>query len=518
MALSDAASGAPANDSQPVEIGVITLRTQAEASKDHRATKIAGRHDTLLRELFVRERNVAKSENFLSEAEDVTDEASFGEFRAEYRQSREQICDALWARDHALGSHEGHEGGDGGDEADGRRPSDPNNSAAHPHKRRSLPPPERMVTRGVSAKKLAFSPETPTGPTAPTPDGSASAAASTTPGPSQAPQTRRRSSIATRPLATTVVRPPATSGANKVPRFKAREPKPDVRRRTAPKKPVIVLPETNSELGGYRWYEWHLRVQANPIGALLPSASKTLTTKDWQAARHEAQQIALLNRVELLKEKRLWSFRQLKPHEPPRRHKTNWDSLLDEMKWMRIDFRQERRWKIAQAYTIAHWVMEWHASSDKSSLCLKRSHSHMTKSPTSIDPQAASEDHPAEQSEDLTTPKKELDHSEAEATTKDEAATADGAEKDLPSMFMDVGTSFYIVDDGNPNHILDIPTYQPPWPNEFYLDENQHKRIVPVSHLITERRVFEDVPREEDAAREPVTPTVSHNESQITRK
>lgn len=33
-----------------------------------------------------------------------------------------------------------------------------------------------------------------------------------------------------------------------------------------------------------------------------------------------------------------------------------------QQKWMRIDFREERRWKMALAYTLATAVMEWHAA------------------------------------------------------------------------------------------------------------------------------------------------------------
>ena len=38
---------------------------------------------------------------------------------------------------------------------------------------------------------------------------------------------------------------------------------------------------------------------------------------------------------------------------------------------MRTDFKEERKWKIATAYLIAHAVMEWHMTPDKSSVCIK---------------------------------------------------------------------------------------------------------------------------------------------------
>ncbi|KAJ3133339.1 chromatin modification- protein VID21 [Geranomyces variabilis] len=478
---------APEEDSLSTDIDIDFLRSQAESERDRRATELSVRHDNLLKELFQRESNLAKSENTLVEWEGGTDEAGFEEFRTTYRQSREQICDALWSRDH--GSQYA------GDDADGR--ADPNNTSAHPHKRRALPPPERMVTRGISAKKLAFSPETPTGPFAPSPSAAQSTGAA---GLVSTPITRRRSSTAPKPSPAVLARPAAGSAANnKNIRQKGRDTKPDPRRRQAPKTPVVAVPEADSELGGYRWYEWQLRVQNNPIGALLPTANKTLTTKDWQAARNEAQQMALLSRVEQLKEKRLWSFRQLKPFVPPSRNKTNWDALLDEMKWLRVDFRQERKWKLATAYTLAHWVAEWHASDDKASLCVPRSAQPMQV------------DHPPQLPSELQDPQTNTDETVDLTVDPTLSKPAEVCIDDQPSTFMDVTACLYVVDDGSANHVLDIPTYLPPRPDEVFLDENQHKRVVPVSRLLSERRVIDEATRWEgvdENAREPVTPTI----------
>ncbi|KAJ3162822.1 chromatin modification- protein VID21 [Geranomyces michiganensis] len=491
-------SNEPAKSHEPDSFAAVVdidfLRSQAESARDRRANALSARHDNLLKELFIRESNLVKPENLLIELEGVTDEAKFEEFRTSYRQSREQICDALWSRDH--GSQYA------GDDADGR--ADPNNTSAHPHKRRALPPPERMVTRGISAKKLAFSPETPTGPLAPTPNTApqtATAASASTP---STYGTRRRSSIAPKPVAATITRPAAGTANAKVVRSKGRDAKPEQRRRLALKTPVVAVPEANSELGGYRWYEWQLRVQNNPIGALLPTANKTLTTKDWQAARNEAQQMALLSRVEQLKEKRLWSFRQLKPFVPPCRNKTNWDSLLDEM---------ERRWKLATAYTLAHWVAEWHASDDKASLCVPRFVRPMELDyPPPHASKPASDQHSAinsstsEDTADLAVP-------------ASSSVTTETVGDDQSTTFMDVTACLYVIDDGSANHVLDIPTYIPPRPDEVFVDENQHKRVVPFSRLLSERRVIDEATRWEgvdESTREPVTPTIQNPEPDTT--
>lgn len=38
---------------------------------------------------------------------------------------------------------------------------------------------------------------------------------------------------------------------------------------------------------------------------------------------------------------------------------------------MRTDFKEERKWKMANAYTISKAVMEWHRATDKSTVCIK---------------------------------------------------------------------------------------------------------------------------------------------------
>lgn len=38
---------------------------------------------------------------------------------------------------------------------------------------------------------------------------------------------------------------------------------------------------------------------------------------------------------------------------------------------MRTDFKQERKWKIAMAYTLSRAVMQWHEADDKSTVCVK---------------------------------------------------------------------------------------------------------------------------------------------------
>ncbi|KAH9254312.1 hypothetical protein BASA81_007702 [Batrachochytrium salamandrivorans] len=91
-----------------------------------------------------------------------------------------------------------------------------------------------------------------------------------------------------------------------------------------------------------------------------------------QLVRKEIRQLRILGRIDQLKSENLWGFKQMKPHKPVSQSRTHRDYLLDEMKCVYMDFRQERKWKLATAYTMAQWMLEWHQAVDKSTLCVKR--------------------------------------------------------------------------------------------------------------------------------------------------
>lgn len=38
---------------------------------------------------------------------------------------------------------------------------------------------------------------------------------------------------------------------------------------------------------------------------------------------------------------------------------------------MRTDFKEEKKWKIANAFMISKAIMEWHRAVDKSTVCVK---------------------------------------------------------------------------------------------------------------------------------------------------
>lgn len=118
-------------------------------------------------------------------------------------------------------------------------------------------------------------------------------------------------------------------------------------------------------------YAWQLQAKYFPLHKALQTARKTLTTHDWMLARDQLKNVKTIQRIETLKKKNLWSLRQLRKHKSPPRYKTHWDCMIDEMKWMHTDFKEERKWKIAMAYLASRAVMEWHSADDKSTVCVK---------------------------------------------------------------------------------------------------------------------------------------------------
>ncbi|KAG0706394.1 hypothetical protein DFH29DRAFT_171526 [Suillus ampliporus] len=112
--------------------------------------------------------------------------------------------------------------------------------------------------------------------------------------------------------------------------------------------------------------KWGATVRANPIWKKVSRATKCLSTRDWGVAIAELRLTRALERVESLENVAKWSYRQ------PKRQKnlggmtkTHWDYLMDEMKWMRVDFREERRWKYVLAFNLSSAVLEWHEAGSR---------------------------------------------------------------------------------------------------------------------------------------------------------
>lgn len=105
--------------------------------------------------------------------------------------------------------------------------------------------------------------------------------------------------------------------------------------------------------------------RAHTLNALVKGSHKTLATSDHLIDFNERQACRVLNRIYELQSKNCWSLRQCERSLEPARPVTHWDVLLGEMKWLRTDFREERKWKIAAAKYTADACAAWVASTLK---------------------------------------------------------------------------------------------------------------------------------------------------------
>lgn len=95
------------------------------------------------------------------------------------------------------------------------------------------------------------------------------------------------------------------------------------------------------------------------LNTLLASAHKTLSTSNHLLEYQEQMDCRTLRRIYALQNANRWPLRQLKRSVEPPRQGTHWDIVLNHMKWMRTDFREERKWKIAAAKSCADWCAEY---------------------------------------------------------------------------------------------------------------------------------------------------------------
>jgi chromatin modification-related protein VID21 len=105
--------------------------------------------------------------------------------------------------------------------------------------------------------------------------------------------------------------------------------------------------------------ELYYTTQTLPLSKLLPSAHKTLSTDSYQLGLLEGKLAVVHSRIEELKRSEKWSLRQMTKFRSPFRAKVHWDHLLEEMKWMQIDFKEERKLKIAICYELAKSVEDY---------------------------------------------------------------------------------------------------------------------------------------------------------------
>ncbi len=95
------------------------------------------------------------------------------------------------------------------------------------------------------------------------------------------------------------------------------------------------------------------------LDQLVHHARKTISSADNQASIFDSQSFKILKRVYQLQQQDKWSLRQPKRVPELPRPKSHWDVLIQEMKWMRTDFREERKWKTVAARNLAVACAEW---------------------------------------------------------------------------------------------------------------------------------------------------------------
>lgn len=95
------------------------------------------------------------------------------------------------------------------------------------------------------------------------------------------------------------------------------------------------------------------------LNTLLASAHKTLSTSNHLLEYQEQMDCRTLRRIYALQNANRWPLRQMKRSAEPPRSFSHQDVLLDHMKWMRTDFREERKWKLSVAKSCADWCAEY---------------------------------------------------------------------------------------------------------------------------------------------------------------
>ncbi|KAJ3131087.1 chromatin modification- protein VID21 [Physocladia obscura] len=279
---------------------------------------------------------------------------------------------------------------------------------------------------------------------------------------------------------------------------------------------------------GYHSYAFQLRSQSAPLCKLLNSAHKVVSTRDWQLAREESKQLKVLTRIDELKAQNMWSLRQMKATLEPKREAAHWDYLLEEMKWMSEDFREERRWKIGMSYTIAQWVMDWHTATDKSSLCINRSNQKLQRHRSSISIPADIDNSQDIMPITLTNlPPVELENSNILEVNHSQSAdllptssveNANPQQITIPEIEIDFEKSIYFFKEQQQqlaaaayapasSALSKAPVYGPPpfptdtFPTPLSLSDNEFEGIVPFSNLFQDRLIAKDVSRWDEYGR-----------------
>lgn len=95
------------------------------------------------------------------------------------------------------------------------------------------------------------------------------------------------------------------------------------------------------------------------LQSLLENRAKVLSTIEWEIGQREESAKLVLQRIKHLQDQGRWSLRSIKSAIEPESQPTFWDKLVEEAKWLRTDFKEERKLKLSVARMLADWCAEY---------------------------------------------------------------------------------------------------------------------------------------------------------------
>lgn len=247
----------------------------------------------------------------------------------------------------------------------------------------------------------------------------------------------------------------------------------------------------------------HSMSRQTSMSYLIQNAHKTLSTSDHLIEYELSAECRILKRLYQLQEKQRWALRQYKRADEAPRPTSHWDFLLDHVKWLRTDFREERKWKMVAAKDLADCCAEWVASPSE-----ERKRLQVRTRPPRILPKRSEEDLVMEDGTGQTIssqPTPELMPSNEDDSMSDDIA--DPREIQLssaPAAIFSLGPSdFAFAVDKTPafDQLLnELPLYEPTAVESDLSKSNLAERldskwrtdIVPVSRWATEKLPIKD--------------------------
>ncbi|KAF2212659.1 hypothetical protein CERZMDRAFT_84312 [Cercospora zeae-maydis SCOH1-5] len=99
---------------------------------------------------------------------------------------------------------------------------------------------------------------------------------------------------------------------------------------------------------------------------LIKMVPKALSTEDHFISLHERLDFRMLRRIYQLQNANKWSLRQMEKQKEPPQPFTHHDHMMEEMRWMRKDFRAERQMKKSVCAWLAQRCADWyHADAEE---------------------------------------------------------------------------------------------------------------------------------------------------------